>query len=103
MSFLKTASEQKTERDRIAAKRAVALKAIESEEKMILEYFKQRFAERRMTLDGLFLMLQNAVKNKDEHAMDTALSGIVGILKDSPLKDFESFCKARENQQIIEI
>lgn len=103
VSFLKTASEQKTERDRIAAKRAVALKAIESEKKIILSYFKQRFAERRRALDGLFDLLQSAVKNKDEQAMDTALSGIVGILKDSLLKDFESFRKARENQQIIEI
>lgn len=103
VSLLKTASEQKTERDRIAAKRAVTLKAIKSEKKIILAYFKQRFAERRRALDGLFDTLQSAVKNKDEHTMDTALSGIVGILKDSPLKDFESFRKARENQQIIEI
>lgn len=103
VSFLKTASEQKTERARISAKRAVALKAIEAEKTVILAYFQHRFAERREALDGLFAVLHGAVDKKDNHAMDVALSGIVGILQDSPLKDFESFRRARDNKEIIEI
>ena len=103
VSFLKTASEQKTERARISAKRAVALRAIEAEKTVILAYFEHRFAERREALDGLFDVLQGAVTTKDNHAMDVALSGIVGILQDSPLKDFESFRRARDNKEIIEI
>lgn len=103
LSFLKASSEQKTERERIAAERTVALSAIESEKTIILEYFHQRFAERREALDTLFEVLQSAVRSKDEHGMDTALSGILGILKDNPLSDFDAFRRARENQQIIEI
>ena len=103
VSFLKIASEQKTERARISAKRAVALRAIEAEKTVILAYFEHRFAERREALDGLLDVLQGAVTTKDNHAMDVALSGIVGILQDSPLKDFESFRRARDNKEIIEI
>jgi len=103
VSFLKTASEQKTERDRIAAKREVAVKIIESEKEIILEYFKARFAERKEALQGLFHILHQAVETKNEHAMDTALGGILGIVKDSPLKDFASFRQARAENKILEI
>lgn len=103
VSYRKTVAEQKTERAKISAKRAVALKAIEAEKTVILAYFEHRFAERRVALDGLLETLQGAVKTKNEHAMDVALSGIVGILQDSPLKDFESFRRARDNKEIIEI
>ena len=102
-SFLKTASEQKTERERIAAKRDVAVKLIESEREVILEYFKARFAERKEALQGLFEILHQAVEAKNEHAMDTALGGILGIVKDSPLKDFDSFRQARADNKILEI
>lgn len=103
VSFLKTASEQKTERDRIASKREVAVKIIESEKEIILEYFKARFAERKEALQGLFDILHQAVETKNEHAMDTALGGILGIVKDSPLKDFVSFRQARADNKILEI
>lgn len=103
VGFLKTASEQKTERERISAKRDVAVKLIESEKDIILGYFKARFAERKEALQGLFDILHHAVETKNEHAMDTALGGILGIVKDSPLKDFDSFRQARADNKILEI
>ena len=103
VSYRKTVSEQRTERERIAAKRDVAVRLIESEREIILEYFAQRFAERKDALNGFFDVLHAAVQEKNEHAMDTALSGILGIVKDSPLKDFDTFRKARANNRVIEI
>lgn len=103
VSYIKTATEQQTERERIAASRDVAVKRIESEREIILEYFKQRFTERSAALNGLFDILHTAVREKNEHAMDRALSGIVGIVEDSPLKDFETFRKARADKEVIEI
>ena len=103
VSYRKTVSEQQTERKRIAAKRDVAVRLIESEREIILEYFAQRFAERKAALNGFFDVLHTAVQEKNEHAMDTALSGILGIVKDSPLKDFETFRQARADNRVIEI
>ena len=102
-SYRKTVSEQQTEQERIAAKRDVAVRLIESEREIILEYFAQRFAERKATLNGFFDVLHAAVREKNEHAMDTALSGILGIVKDSPLKDFDTFRQARADNRVIEI
>lgn len=103
ISYRQIASEQQTERERIAAKRDVAVRLIESEREIILKYFQQRFAERKTALDGFFDILHTAVQQKDEHAMDTALSGILGVVKDSPLKDFDTFRKARADNRVIEI
>ena len=103
VSYRKTVSEQQTERARIAAKRDVAVRLIESEREIILEYFAQRFAERKAALNGFFDVLHAAVREKNEHAMDTALSGILGIVKDSPLKDFDTFRQARADNRVIEL
>lgn len=103
VSYRKTVSEQRTERERIAAKRDVAVRLIESEREIILEYFAQRFAERKAALNEFFDVLHAAVQEKNDHAMDTALSGILGIVKDSPLKDFEAFRQARADNRVIEI
>lgn len=103
VSYRKTVSEQQTERERIAAKRDVAVRLIESEKEIILEYFAQRFAERKAALNDFFDVLHAAVQEKNDHAMDTALSGILGIVKDSPLKDFETFRRARADNRVIEI
>lgn len=103
LSYRKTASEQQTERKRIAAKRDVAVRLIESERELLLEYFNQRFAERKEILDNFFDILHTAIQTKNAHAMDTALSGILGIVKDSPLKDFETFRQARADNRVIEM
>ena len=86
--------EQQKERERTAAKRDVAVRLIESEREISLEYFAQRFAERKVALNGFFDILHTAVQEKDEHAMDTALSGILG---------FETFRQARADNRVIEI
>ncbi len=103
VSYRKTVTEQQTERERIAAKRDVAVRLIESEKEIIIDYFAQRFAERKNTLNGFFDALRAAMQEKNESGMDTALSGILGIARDSPLKDFEAFRQARADNRIIEI
>ena len=103
VSYRNAVEEQQTERKRIAAKRDIAIGLIEAEREMILEYFAQRFTERKAALNGFFDVLHVAVQEKNDHAMDTALSGILGIVKDSPLKDFEAFRQARADNRVIEI
>lgn len=101
--FRKVEEGQKTERERIIAQRDIAVCAIEAERDTILEYFKLRFAERREALGGFFQVLGRAVEEKNDKLMDIALAGILGVLRESPLKDFEAFRESRVRGEIIEI
>ena len=102
-AFRKVVEEQKTERERIIAQRDIAVGTIEAERDTILEYFKLRFAERGEALSGFFQVLHRAVVEKNDKAMDIALAGILGILKDSPIKDFEAFRSSRARGEILEV
>lgn len=103
VAWRKIAEEQKTERERIIAKRDVAVLAIEAERDVLLEYFKLRFSERRHFLDNMFKMLHEAVSEKNDKALDAALNGILEVVKDNPLKDFETFRSSRAKGGILEI
>lgn len=43
------------------------------------------------------------VDEKNDKAMDAALSGILEVVKDNPLKDFETFRSSRAKGEILEI
>lgn len=103
VAWRKIAEEQKTERQRIIAKRDVAVLAIEAERDVLLEYFQLRFSERKHALDGMFKVLNKAVEDKNDTAMDAALNGILEVVKDNPLKDFETFRVSRAKGEILEI
>jgi len=95
VAWLRIAEEQKTERQRIIAKRDVVVRAIQAERDVILEYFRLRFSERGHALDGMFRVLHKAVEDKNDTAMDAALKGILEVVTDNPLKDFETFRASR--------
>ncbi len=103
VAWRKTAEGQKTERRRIVAKRDVAIFAIEAERDVLLDYFRLRFAERRHALDGMFNVLHKAVEEKNDRALDAALNGILEVVKDNPLKDFETFRSSRAKGAILEL
>ena len=103
VNYRRIVEEQKTERERIVAERTRAVKAIEAEKEVILDYFERRFKERKEALSGLFNILHDGIVNKNDNAVDKALEGIVGIVKDNPLKDFETFRQARLSGKTIEI
>lgn len=92
-----------TRREEIRAKRDVALAAIQSQRDLMESYFEHRFIERKESLTIFFNLLSDAVKEKNETFLNDALTGILGIVKDSPLKDFESFRQARVEGKTIEI
>ena len=103
VAWRKIAEEQKAERQLIIAKRDVAVCAIEAERDVILEYFRLRFSERRHALDELFRVLHKVVEDKNDTGIDAALNGILEVVKDNPLKDFEAFRASRAKREILEI
>ena len=100
----RTLEEEETMRQAIAANRDVLIARINAERDAILAYFSHRFAERRTALDEFFLALRHATDNGDNEQLVTVLSGILGIIQQTPLDDFETFKqKFQEPGYVIEI
>ncbi len=91
IAYLKVQQEETTKREAIAVRRDSLIKAIQSEKELIETYFNLRFAERKEALHSFFEVLRNGVANNDSKIIDSALTGILGILQDSPLQDLEKF------------
>lgn len=89
--YFRTLAEEATKRQAIIANRDVLIERITAEKDAILAYFDHRFAERRAALDEFFELLRCAVASGDNHQLTTALAGILGIIQDNPLDDFETF------------
>ena len=103
-AYFRTLEEEETKRQAIAANRDVLVARVNAERDAILAYFGHRFAERRTALDELFLALRHATDNGDNEQLVAALSGILGIIQQNPLDDFETFKrKFQEPGYVIEI
>jgi hypothetical protein len=96
------AEEQQTERERIKARRDVAVLAIDSERQILADYFDRRFAERRAVLDEMFGVLSQAVESKNDEVIDSALRGIVQVVGDNPLRDLDAFRRSRRERAMLE-
>ena len=83
--------EEETKRRAIIANRDVLIARLTAEKDTILAYFSHRFAERGAALYEFFDLLRHAVDDGDNHQLNVALAGILGIIQDNPLDDFETF------------
>lgn len=101
--YRKATEGEETRREEIRARRDVAVSAIQAQKELIETYFCMCFKERSKALEHLFGVLSHAVDTKNDAELDTALNGILGVVGDSPLKDFEAFRTARLEGEIIEI
>ena len=101
LDYKRKVAEEETKREEIWAKRDVALATLSAQKELIEKYFKERFAERAAGLDKFFDLLDSAIEGKNEKQMELALAGILGILKDSPLKDFETFRESFQKENFL--
>ena len=103
-AYFRTLEEEETKRYAIAANRDVLITRINAERDAILAYFGHRFAERRAALDELFVALRQATVNGDNEQLVAVLGGILSIIQQNPLDDFETFKrKFQESDYVIEI
>ena len=89
--YFRAMQEHETKRCAITANREVLIARLTAEKETILAYFSHRFAERRAALDEFFELLRHAVDSGDNHQLNVALAGILGVIQDNPLDDFETF------------
>ena len=103
-AYFRTLEEEETKRYAIAANRDVLITRINAERDAILAYFGHRFAERRAALDELFVALRQATVNGDNEQLVAVLGGILSIIQQNPLDDFETFKRKLQNPDyVIEI
>ena len=102
--YFRTMREEETKRQAIIANRDELIARITAEKETILAYFDHRFAERRAALDEFFELLRHAAADGDHHQRNAALAGILGIIQDNVLDDFETFKqKFQDPDYVIEI
>lgn len=94
VELVKTISDADREREAIWARREVLVTALNNEKELLLSYFDRRFSERENALSAFYDLLHKAVDSGNSEVLQAALAGILGVLKDSPLSDLESFRKA---------
>ena len=91
VEYLKTREAEKTNRELIQAKAKAFQAALQARRKILLVYFEYRFAERQEALAEFYRLLHIAVETGDAHQLDAAIGGILVIIKDNPLYDFDHF------------
>lgn len=64
---------------------------LENQRLLVESYFDHRFTERRHTLDGYFHNLEIAVTSQDHQSVSSLVNGIIALVEDNPLYDFEHF------------
>lgn len=97
VEYLKTREAEKTNRELIQAKAQAFQAALQARREILLVYFEHRFAERREALAEFYRLLHIAVETGSTHQLDAAIGGILGLIKDNPLDDFDHFKQTWEN------
>lgn len=104
VDYLKTREAEITNRELIRANYQAFLSALQAEQEVLLIFFEYRFAERREALGEFYQVLHKAVETGDDHQLDIAICGILGVIKDNPLNDFEKFRQTyNDSNAVIEL
>ena len=94
---------QETERLKIIAQRDVAIAAIARDRDCLSAYFRDRFAERRTTIEECFALLSEGLEAKNDKVIDESLHLLLTTVGSNPLDDFEAFKRMRESGEMLEI
>lgn len=78
--------------------------ALQQKREVVESYFDHAFGERRYALDSLFFRLDQAITKQDYKALEHLVLGIIAVLQQNPLHDFETFNAALQDpNHIIEL
>ena len=77
------------------------LAALQDRRELIQDYWESRFEERRYTLDGMFARLDTAIAARDYRTLEQMTLGIIAVLEQNPLHDFDNFKKALQDPEFV--
>jgi len=104
--FYQLRETEKTKRTEIKCNSDKEIAAIRENAQLLRDYFDKAFAERRENFDRFFQMLDAGLSSGNNQQIDTALSLIVTMIKESPLKQAAEIMQQVKNRtqgQIIDI
>ncbi len=101
-NYMATVESEETKRQEIWAHHDAIVHALNQERDVILAYFNHAFAERRLVIEQCFDVVDKSMHANDHEGLSLALSTILGVIHDNPLKDFETF-KRRMSEPGFEI
>lgn len=101
--YKKTVEVEKTKREDIKADKEKYIAKINSQKEIIVSYFEHTFSERKENFNKLFDALDKGINLNNDMLVQQALSSIITIAKDSPLKGIKQLVSDFENDEIDEI
>jgi hypothetical protein len=100
--YMSTLESEKTKRQEIWAHHDAIVHALNEERDIILAYFNHVFAERRLVIEQCFVVIDKSISTNDHEGLSMALSAILGVIHDNPLKDLDTF-KQRMSEPGVKI
>lgn len=98
--YEKTKEEETTKRLAIEKATEIHLAKIKSNKETVENISKAIFSERKNVIDKSFDVLERALDEDKDAVAIAAMNGISDIVKESPLKDFDSISNALQNDNI---
>lgn len=95
--------QEQTKRATINSWRDIRLEEIRSQKELLSQYLHHYFAERRTVIDGFFNALDKGLENNNIETINLAISGILGVVQSSPLKDMQNLMLDLKNDRVKEI
>ena len=89
------------EANRLAERYQEFHEKLQQEKNLVAAALEKTFGERRYTLDGMFARLDTAIAARDYRTLEQITLGIIAVLEQNPLHDFENFKKALQDPEFI--
>ncbi len=102
-NYLLISEQEQTKRATINSWRGIRLEEIRSQKELLSQYLHHCFAERRTVIDGFFNALDKGLENNNIETINLAISGILGVVQSSPLKDMQNLMLDLKNDRVKEI
>ncbi|HBG3821692.1 TPA: hypothetical protein KQC85_003134 [Clostridioides difficile] len=100
LDYEKTKEEETTKRLAIEKATEIHLAKIKSNKETVENISKAIFSERKNVIDKSFDVLERALDEDKDAVAIAAMNGISDIVKESPLKDFDSISNALQNDNV---
>lgn len=98
--YRRIAEQEKTKRHAIDAWEKVRLQELKNQQVILQQYLDATFSERRHVIDGFFNALDQGLESGNLELIDKAISGIVDIVKESPLRQVDNLIAALNDNSV---
>ena len=86
-----------TRRDWVRTHYSTLLEKFRLEQANLLRFYEMKFAERKASLEEFYQLLHQAVETGNDFHLQSALYGILEVIKTDPLADYDQFVRAYQD------